>query len=538
MKRALAVCLCAPGLACQDVVELPAPRTEGLGSALVAYLEGEDLKRLEAYDLVGKPLRLAAYSHREPREDVPFSMVVLGFACPLAAIGLKEGLQDLAKDPVSGTFELPQPSSVQRLLVAAGQSWSPATISGKLGDDLRRVALPPGTLCANFGALLEVSPVRFEGDPTFMTTRVVESALATEDGAALISVGSSTTHEDRAALYRVDATGNAARASLAFRIGGQERPFPRGKLSYGADRSLWMVTQSGSVAHGTLSTGLDVVGQMRWLGTTPSSTISARVENVALLSVGGEERLLAGYAWDGGFFLDHAEGAVLAYREGGPPELVDTLRGLAHPSLAPSANGGVLVSGLALLTGRLREAVRDPSGTWTVRDLALPEKPAFFGEDSRAPGVVTVRPGGGGSLVAIGSAGYHIFRTCEYLSMNSFGLASGEQGSWSWLGASFAAGMIPTDVVELPGRLVVVGGVAVNRRAQIVVYQEGARICGALDFKLQTDIDSCSSSSLSTRRPALVMLNADTVLAVPGESDDAGVILRRKTRAPACLGGT
>lgn len=537
MRGALAVCLCAPGLACQDVVELPTPSTEGLGSALVAYLEGEDLRRLEAYDLQKEPLKLASFSHQEPRPDAPASMVLLGFACPLAALGLKAGVQDLAEAPVSGSFELPGPTSVQRLRIAAGERWSPAAIPGKLGEDLRRAALPPGHLCASYGALLEMIPVRFEGDPAFMVTRVVESALATQDGAALISVGSSTTHDDRASLYRVDAAGNTSRASLAYRIGGRARPFPRGRLAYGADRSLWMVTQSGSVAHGTMSTGLDVVGQLRWLGSTPSSTISATLENVALLSIGGEERLLAGFSWDGGFYLDHAEGAVLAYVEGGAPELVDSLRGLAHPTLAPSSDGGVLVSGLGLLTGRLREAKRDPSGTWTVRDLSLPEKPAFFGEDSRAPGVVIARPGGG-SLVAIGSAGYHIFRTCEYLSMASFGLASGEQGQWRWLSASFAAGMIPTDVVELPGRLVVVGGVAPNRRAQIVVYQEGARVCGALDFKRQIDSDNCSASSLSARRPAVVMLNPDTVLAIPGESDDSGVILKRKTRAPSCLGGT
>ncbi len=537
MKRALALCLCAPGLACQDVVELPAPATEGLSSVLVAYLEGEDLKRIEAYDLTGKPLALPAFAHREPNQEVGLSLIVMGFACPLATLGLEEGPQILAQTAVSGTFELPAPTSVQRLLVAPGQSWAPAAISGKLYDDLRRLALPPGALCAHFGALLEVSRVRFEDDPAFMSARVVEFALALEDGAALIAVGSSTTPMDRARLYRVDREGNTARASLAFRSGGQDQPFPRGKLSYGADRSLWMVTQSGSVAHGTFSTGLDVVGQMRWLGTVPSSTSSAKLENVARISIGGVERLFAGYAWDGGFFLDHAEGAVLAYSETGPAELVDSLRGLAQPAVAPSANGGVLVSGLGLLSGRVREALPNPSGGWTVRDLALPEKPSFFGEDSRAPSVITPRPGGG-SLVAIGSAGYHIFRTCEYLSINSFGLASGEQGQWRWLEGSFAGGIVPTDVVELPGRLVVVGGVAANRRAQVVVYQEGARVCGALEFKLQMDADECASSSLSTRRPAVVALDADTVLVIPGESDEEGVILRRKMRAPACLGGT
>lgn len=72
----------------------------------------------------------------------------------------------------------------------------------------------------------------------------------------------------------------------------------------------------------------------------------------------------------------------------------------------------------------------------------------------------------------------------------------------------------------------------------VVVYQEGARVCGALDFKRQIDSDNCSASSLSARRPAVVMLNPDTVLAIPGESDDSGVILKRKTRAPSCLGGT
>lgn len=537
MKRALALCLCAPGLACQDVVELPAPATQGLSSVLVAYLEGEDLKRLEAYDLTEKPLALPAIAHREPNQDVGLSLTFMGFGCPLATLGLKEGEQSLAEAPVSATVELPAPRSVQRLLMAPGQSWAPTAISGKLYDDLRRLALPPGTLCGHFGALVEVSRVRFEGDPAFMSTRVVESALALEDGAALIAVGSSTTHVDRARLYRVDREGNTEQASLAFRIGGQEQPFPRGKLSYGADRSLWMVTQSGSVAHGTVSTGLDVVGQMRWLGTAPSSTISAKLENIARISVGGAERLFAAYAWDGGFFLDHAEGAVLAYSETGPAELVDSLRGLAQPAVAPSANGGVLVSGLGLLSGRVREALPNPGGGWTVRDLALPEKPSFFGEDSRAPSVITPRPGGG-SLMAIGSAGYHIFRTCEYLSMTSFGLASGEQGQWRWLEGSFAGGIVPTDVVELPGRLVVVGGVATNRRAQLVLYQEGARVCGALDFKLQMDIDNCDSSSLSARRPAVVALDADTVLVIPGQSDEEGVLLRRRTRAPACLGGT
>jgi hypothetical protein len=210
---------------CHAIEALEAPPLPGARAALIVLSEGADVLAVRAVDLDAESW--PPFDARGER-----TLHVLGYACPLARLGLSPGPQALGD---GATIEvLPPPSHVVARALDGDGAWTTSvTVPAEVEGALRRLPLPPGSRCAAVGAQYVSRTLRFPADgrgpPAF--------AVALGDGRALTG-----TYDGR--LYLVDRVGNITPVATA----------PRGARFRGADRSsaggVWLVSAAGDVARG------------------------------------------------------------------------------------------------------------------------------------------------------------------------------------------------------------------------------------------------------------------------------------------------
>lgn len=523
-------------LACQEVVPLPPPPSEQLSSALWVWLKAGEIFRVDAFAAGDDALPLRSFS-LNAQKAAEVEVVQVGFRCPLEDLGVAAGSVFLRDQP-SAELDLPTPVRFDRLAVgAADRSWSRLEDPNPIFEALRRIPLTTPSLCERYGAELS-STAGLEG---FALDGILDLGLADLLTEALVPLGDGSALaslvEKKAPLrthqLRIDRGGRAVRVDLPFRVNGQRAPFPSGRLVAGSDRSLWLVTMTGSVAHGTLESGLDVVGRMAWLGTQ-GSTIAGRLTNAWIVGRGSTERLLAGFTHDDGQgILEHPEAAVLAFVPGGPPELVDTLTGFGQPSVAEAEDGSLLIAGLDLERGHLRQATRSLAGEWSVREVPTPTSP--FRSGLAAPAWV----GRVGSNVRVSfvSVSVMVLFGTRSLRVGHSAIAEGPLTDLAWVGESATSGVLPSDVVELPEGLLLQTGLDEAQDSWLMSIQRGLRSCGRVKFKQPTDLEYALDRTryFDEYRTFLAALDEDTVLVMPSHTITPASLFRRPLRASRCL---
>jgi len=532
-SRATLAALSCSLLACQEVVPLPPPPTEHLSSALWVWLKGGEVSKVDALAVGDAALPLRSFSVNA-QKVADLAVVQVGFRCPLEDLGVAAGSVYVREQP-SADLDLPAPVRLDQLAIGA-DSWSRVEDPTQIFEALRRIPLTSPPLCERYGAGL--STAGLEGVPLDgvldlgLADLLTEALVPLGDGSALASLVEKKsplrTHQ-----LRIDRGGRAARVDLPFRVNGQRAPFPSGRLVAGSDRSLWLVTTTGSVAHGTLESGLDVVGRMAWFGTQ-GSTIAGRLTNAWTVGSGPTERLLAGFTHDDGQgILEHPEAAVLAFVPSGPPELVDTLTGFGQPSVAEAEDGSLVIAGLDLERGHLRQATRSPGGGWSVREVPQPTSP--FRSGLAAP--VWVGRVGSNLRVSFVSVSVTVLFGTRSLRVGHSAIAEGPLADLVWIGESATSGLLFSDVVELPEGLLLQTGLDEAQDSWLLSIQRGLRGCGRVKFKQPTDPQYALDRTryFDEYRTFLAVLDEDTVLVMPSHTITPASLFRRPVRALRCL---
>ncbi|MFO0726131.1 MAG: hypothetical protein U1E65_20275 [Myxococcota bacterium] len=529
------------GLGCQSIEVLPPPPAAASGSTLLVWIEGDAVRRVISSDAASMSVDLGAFS-RDTTGDAAksFALVQLSYGCPLADLGLSAGSIALNQEKLTPALELPKPTAMHQLDLGAGaRTWTDASERSDVLDKLRGLPLEPEALCARLGANLEPADrpeIQLLQLPLLYEQMYFDTMTPLGDGSALASFALASTPTQTQQL-KITAIGAEA-ATLRYRSRGREEALPSGRLALGTDRSLWFVSQTGSVAHGSFEGGVDVVGHLEWRGTK-SSSVPGHLTNVWSLAIGGKERLFAGYVHNDGRYLEQAEGAVLSFVEGEAPVVVDALDGFASPSVAASPNGGVLIAGLGMNVGHLREASLGSGGQWTVRELLFPAKPTSFGEDNAVPTQVSALPGGR-IRVAVSALSIKLAAAFNILYTNvpTSAFMEGTPDQLAWLDQSLGPGGVATDVLELSGGLIAQVMITQELGSLVSLYQRGVRTCGSVYFHQVEGAgheEGADAETFDRHRAYIAPLGEDSFAILPTHTDVHGFLFRRPRRAPACL---
>lgn len=317
MRSAALTLALASLAACHAVEALEPPPLPGARAALLVLSEGREVHAVRAVDLEAEGW--PAFDAREGR-----TLRALGYACPLARLGLSPGPQALGDGATIDV--LPPPSHVAEHALDGDDPWTtdvpvPAEVEGAL----RRLPLPPGSRCAAAGARYVSRVLRFPGDgrgpPSF--------AVALGDGRALTG-----TRDGR--LYLVDRVGDITRVETST----------RGAPFRGADRSsaggVWLVSAAGDVARGPAEGPHPRV-------TTTEAPWGLQVDRLAVLALdeGGREILYAEGLAGNDRRLWRFDGTwrELAYANHGGiyiPRVIEGRRGEVLSTGTATVSGGVL----------------------------------------------------------------------------------------------------------------------------------------------------------------------------------------------------
>jgi hypothetical protein len=510
------------------VVPLPPPPTEHLSSALWVWLKGGEVSKVDALAVGDAALPLRSFSVNA-QKVADLAVVQAGFRCPLEDLGVAAGSVYLREQP-SADLDLPAPVRLDQLAIGAG-SWSRVEDPTQIFEALRRIPLTSPPLCERYGAGL--STAGLEGVPLDgvldlgLADLLTEALVPLGDGSALASLVEKKsplrTHQ-----LRIDRGGRAARVDLPFRVNGQRAPFPSGRLVAGSDRSLWLVTTTGSVAHGTLESGLTSLAG--WHGLALRALRSPGLPGLDRWWL--HERLFAGFTHDDSQgILEHPEATVLAFVPSGPPELVDTLTGFGQPSVAEAEDGSLVIAGLDLERGHLRQATRSPGGGWSVREVPQPTSP--FRSGLAAP--VWVGRVGSNLRVSFVSVSVTVLFGTRSLRVGHSAIAEGPLADLVWIGESATSGLLFSDVVELPEGLQT--GLDEAQDSWLLSIQRGLRGCGRVKFKQPTDPQYALDRTryFDEYRTFLAVLDEDTVLVMPSHTITPASLFRRPVRALRCL---
>ncbi|MFO0728155.1 MAG: hypothetical protein U1E65_30520 [Myxococcota bacterium] len=540
MRRALWMWLPA-AVACQSVTAVPEPDRAGAASVVTVIASANAVLRAQAGDVGAAEAALPSFSWDPSDADTTgLTVTDLGFRCPLSELGISAGPITL-NDAPTPRLEMPLPTFGSLLdLGAHATTWRPVNDLKAWTGTLARIPLGVPSLCHRYGAVLSdtegFQAVDLSPFDLAFADLLTEALVPLPEGAALALL-SEKKGQKRRYLFRIDRQGQVSRLDIPYRIAGNVADFPSGRLAMGPDQRLWMVTQTGSVARGSVDSGLDVIGNLRWFGTN-SSTIPAHLTRIWMTGDATHPRVLAGFTQDDGVeFLESAESAVLAFAEGGPPELVDTLPGFGQPAVTELDDGAVLIAGMDLEHGHLRRVTRETDGTWTATEQRWPSDAPGFGADRVTP--AWVGRTASGLRVAFTNFSIKLLSSTRYISIVGLLMAEGPLGDLKWVPESSGFPVIPTDVVELPGGLVLHTGLDGVQNGFAQTFQRKLRSCGGYFFEQPRgpmyDLDR--TRTFDEYRSFAVALDDDTVLISPSHTIRTALLFHRAQHPAACLVG-
>lgn len=514
------VVACAAG--CHETQALPAPDLTGAGSALVLYTSAGIPQRAE---LVDAAQALPSFARDVAPETV---VTAVAYACTPAVYGLAPGPLELLPEPRTN-LGLPSALRASSLRLAGAVdtealAWTSVDVTAEPhASALRRVDVEVD-LCPD----MVIEPLAFDPDPSIPVLEAtwIDAALPLGDGRALV-----VTHREGSArqVFELDRSGAVTTSTLAYR--GQAA-LPPGFLRRDAYGTLWhfgatsTTTRLSPIARGTLEGGLDVVATFDPKG---------ELTDVALLDApesGGPPTALLTMAQansSGGIGSRVVEALVVGEpRAVGELDTREVVRRILRnaPVLAVVGRDEFLVANADPSSPTI-DRHRRMEGVWmsTVEDLPEPlDSPLLESHTERT-----------GDLVVNSLGQATLFQTWTIPRVNDvafLGTSVVERRDGRWQRddrAIFSDALAAITVTRVDDGLTVVSGWADGGRAdtRVALYQRGAGLCAVESF--------VRPFGTTRAAPAVVALDQDTILVLPGRALGRAFLWRRTSRPPpAC----